>query len=119
MNLNICRKCNCALYFEYRRGEKYLIGDPCTTNVKYKDEPDYFFKCRCSNPIHFPNATTYSLDKKKMKWYKVYTQDKDEFKIFRTWRINRIIKKMKIYDKSCPFYLEHWMDEQRKEAKNE
>lgn len=100
MNVEICKKCNKPVFFIYKKEKEYF--DP---TCSYIEEKQLVFCGKVTGAMY---GTVYCMQKnlRKPLWYKLYNFQKDYFKWFKTFRINRLFKRMKP-SKECPFYIEH------------
>lgn len=115
MNLKICKKCPNHLYFIARQfTEKTLFVKEGKLLMEYDFLPaEYYIKCKCSNPLPFKPTelaneeySVYSYHKRENKWGHTYLHQKEFFKWFRSFRINRKIKKI-LPNEYCPYFVEH------------
>ena len=115
MNLKICKKCPNHLYFIVRQfTEKTLFVKEGKPLMEYNFLPkEYYVKCKCSNPLPFKpmelaneEYSVYSYYKNENKWGHTYLHQKEFFRWFRSFRINRKIKKL-LPNECCPYFVEH------------
>ena len=107
MNINICKKCPNYLYFVAYQQELCIFDGV----IEAKNLPMvYYVKCKNPNPLRTKNCTVYGYDKHRNKWTHTYLHQTDFFKWFRSFRINRKIKRLSAPG-DCPYWIEHWIED--------
>lgn len=119
MNLDICKKCPNHLYFIARQfTEKTLFVKENKLLMEYNFLPtEYYVMCKCTHPLPFKpmelaneEYSVYSYYKKENKWGHTYLHQKEFFKWFRSFRINRKIKELPP-PVDCPYWVEQFVND--------